>query len=111
MVQPHLLYLAREMVKDGLTALNNNENAVQIKRDIDLAVKDVVESLRYKVSQDISAEGQLEQVATVSANNDAETGKLIATSIEKVGLEGVVHIEESRTGETYLRNSRRFTVR
>ena len=94
--------LAREMVKDGLNALNNNENAVQIKRDIDLAVSDVVSALRYEISQDISGDGQLEQVATVSANNDPETGKLIATSIEKVGLEGVVHIEESRTGETYL---------
>ena len=94
--------LAREMVKDGLSALNNNENAVQIKRDIDEAVDNVVESLRYNVSEDISAEGQLEQVATVSSNNDSEIGKLIATSIEKVGLEGVVHIEESRTGETYL---------
>jgi len=94
--------LAREMVKAGLNALNNDENAVQIKRDIDAAVLEVVKNLRSTVSEEISSEEQLEQVATISANNDAETGKLIATAIDKVGMEGVVHIEESRTGETYL---------
>ena len=94
--------LAREMVKAGLNALNNNENAVQIKRDIDSTVEEVVNNLRNNISEDISGEEQLEQIATISANNDPETGKLISTAIEKVGLEGVVHIEESRTGETYL---------
>ena len=94
--------LAREMVKAGLNALNNDENAVQIKRDIDTAVLEVVKNLRNVVSEEISSEEQLEQVATISANNDSETGKLIATAIDKVGMEGVVHIEESRTGETYL---------
>ena len=94
--------LAREMVKAGLNALNNNENAVQIKRDIDSTVEKIVNNLRNNISEDISGEEQLEQIATISANNDPETGKLISTAIEKVGLEGVVHIEESRTGETYL---------
>jgi len=94
--------LAREMIKAGLTALNNNENAVQIKRDIDTTVKEVVNNLRNNIAEDISGEEQLEQIATISANNDPETGKLIATAIEKVGMEGVVHIEESKTGETYL---------
>ena len=94
--------LAREMVKAGLNALNNNENAVQIKRDIDATVKLVVANLQHKISEEISGEEQLEQIASISANNDPETGKLIATAIDKVGMEGVVHIEESRTGETYL---------
>jgi len=94
--------LAREMIKNGLNALNNNENAVQIKRDIDSTVKIVIDNLRNKISEDISSEEQLEQIASISANNDPEVGKLISTAIEKVGMEGVVHIEESRTGETYL---------
>ena len=94
--------LAREMIKAGLTALNNNENAVQIKRDIDSTVSKVVSNLKNNISEDISGEEQLEQIATISANNDNEVGKLIATAIHKVGMEGVVHIEESRTGETYL---------
>ena len=94
--------LAREMIKAGLSALNNNENAVQIKRDIDNTVSKVVSNLKNNISEEISGEEQLEQVAAISANNDPETGKLIATAIDKVGMEGVVHIEESRTGETYL---------
>ena len=94
--------LAREMIKDGITALDNKENAVQIKRDIDFTVKKVIDNLRSNISEDISEEHQLEQIATISANNDPETGKLIATAIDKVGLEGVVHIEESKTGETFL---------
>ena len=94
--------LAREMVKAGLSHLNNDANAVEIKRDIDSAVKEVTKSLRTNISEDISSEGQLEQVATISANNDPEVGKLIATAIEKVGRDGVVHIEESKSGETYL---------
>tara|TARA_R110000744_G_scaffold6689_2_gene23237 strand:+ start:221 stop:1864 length:1644 start_codon:yes stop_codon:yes gene_type:complete len=93
--------LAREMIKHGLQALDNGENAVKIKRELDKATKEVVKKLR-DISEDISEEGQLEQIASISANNDEDTGKLIATAIEKVGLEGVVHIEESKTGETYL---------
>ena len=93
--------LAREIIKEGLSALNNGENATKIKRDIDAATKIIVSKLR-DISEDISDDEQLEQIATISANNDKETGKLISTAIEKVGLEGVVHIEESKTGETYL---------
>jgi chaperonin GroEL len=94
--------LAQNMVKEGLTSLNNGVNAVTIKREIDAAVKDVVTELRKSISQDISSEDQLEQVATISANNDPEVGKLIATAMQKVGREGVVYIEESKSGDTYL---------
>jgi chaperonin GroEL len=94
--------LAREMIKKGLSHLDNGENAVEIKRQIEFAIKEVTSELRGSVSEDISSEDQLEQIATISANNDPETGKLIAQSIDKVGLEGVVHIEESKTGDTYL---------
>ena len=93
--------LAREIINAGLSALDNGENATKIKRDIDKTTKEVVENLR-NISEDISGENQLTQIATISANNDIETGNLISTAIEKVGLEGVVHIEESKTGETYL---------
>ena len=93
--------LAREMVKAGLQHLNNGANAVEIKRGIDKAVQQVVSTIRSN-SEDISSESQLEQVATISANNDEEVGKLIATAMNKVGREGVVTIEESKTGETYL---------
>ena len=94
--------LAQEMVKAGLVHLNNGVNAVSIKCDIDAAVKDVVAELRKNISQDISSEEQLKQVATISGNNDLEVGELIATAMNKVGREGVVYIEESKSGETYL---------
>lgn len=94
--------LAREMIKGGLSHLNNGANAVEIKREIDKSVKEVVNILKNKISEDISSEDQLEQVATVSANNDKEIGKLISTALDKVGDEGIVHIEESKSGETYL---------
>ena len=94
--------LAREMIKQGLQHLNNGANAVEIKRNIDKAVKEVVNTLKDKISEDISSEDQLEQVATISSNNDEEIGKLISTAIDKVGYEGIVHIEESKSGETYL---------
>lgn len=94
--------LAQKIVNNGLKSLNNGENAVQIKRDIDIAIKDITNYLRKELKEDISSEDQLKQVATISANNDPEVGELIATAIQKVGREGVVHIEESKTGETYL---------
>jgi chaperonin GroEL len=94
--------LAREMVKAGINHLNNGANAVEIKRGIDAAVKQVVEELRRNVKEEISSEEQLEQVATISANNDPEIGKLIATALNKVGREGVVSIEESKSGDTAL---------
>ena len=93
--------LAREMVQAGVQHVNNGANAVEIKRSIDKAVSTVVSTLR-KNAEEISSEEQLEQIATISSNNDPETGKLIATAMDKVGRDGVVHIEESKTGETYL---------
>jgi chaperonin GroEL len=93
--------LAREMVKAGLSYLNNGANAVEIKRGIDKAVQQVTYLLRSN-AEDISSEDQLEQVATISANNDSEVGKLVATAMKKVGREGAVTIEESKSGETYL---------
>ena len=93
--------LAREIVKQGLQRLNDGANAVEIKRGIDNGVEVVLRNLK-KNSEKITSEEQLEQIATISSNNDPTIGKLISTAIEKVGREGVVHIEESRTGETYL---------
>jgi chaperonin GroEL len=93
--------LARELVKGGLNRLNDGANAVEIKRGIDAGVKQVLESLKDG-SEKISSEEQLQQIATVSANNDSEVGKLISRAMEKVGREGVVYIEESKTDETYL---------
>ena len=93
--------LAREMINMGLKKLNDGANAVDIKRGIDKGVESIVENLRRN-SEEIASQDQLEQIATISANNDKTVGKLISTAMEKVGRDGVVHIEESKTGETYL---------
>ena len=93
--------LAREIYKQGIERMNNAVNAVDIKRGIDDAVEKTVEYLK-EYSKDITDEEQLKQVATISANNDTEVGELISTAMDKVGRDGVITIEESRTGETYL---------
>ena len=93
--------LARELVKGGLNRLNDGANAVEIKRGIDEGVNQVLKTLK-EGSEKITSEDQLEQIATISANNDPEVGKIISRAMEKVGREGVVYIEESKTGETYL---------
>ena len=93
--------LAREMINMGLKKLNDGANAVDIKRGIDKGVESIVENLITN-SEEIASQDQLEQIATISANNDKTVGKLISPAMEKVGRDGVVHIEESKTGETYL---------
>ena len=93
--------LAREIYKQGLSELEN-ANAVEIKRGIDIATKEVIKYLQDSYSKEITDEEQLKQVATISGNNDIEIGNLIATAMDKVGRDGVVTIEESKTGETYL---------
>ena len=94
--------LAQSMLSEGIDKLKKGQNAVDIKRGIDEATKEVVQYLK-EYSKDITDEEQLKQVATISANNDTEIGELISTAMDKVGRDGVVTIEESRTGETYFK--------
>tara|TARA_B100000963_G_scaffold12748_1_gene9830 strand:+ start:457 stop:2070 length:1614 start_codon:yes stop_codon:yes gene_type:complete len=94
--------LAREIYNQALDAVSNrSNNAIDIKRGIDKAVKDTIEVLKNQ-TQDISNEDQLKQVATLSANNDTEIGTLISTAFDKAGREGVITVEESKTHETTL---------
>ena len=94
--------LTRELLTEGMKYLSSgNRNAVSIKRGMDKAARAIVASLQ-ELSTDISSEEQIEQVATISSNNDPEIGKLIATAMDKVGREGVVTVEESKTNETTL---------
>ena len=93
--------LATVIVSEGIKAITQGSNAVEVKKGIDKAVSAVVNQLKT-MSQDISSEAQIKQVATISANNDTEVGTLIATALDKVGNDGVIAIEESKTGETEL---------
>jgi chaperonin GroEL len=95
--------LAKELILEGMnhTHLSQKHNAVAIKRGMDKATKEIVKYLK-ELSTDISSEDQIKQVATISANNDEEIGNLIAAAMNKVGREGVVTVEESKTHETTL---------
>jgi chaperonin GroEL len=94
--------LAHSIATQALDATSYaSTNATQIKKGIEEAVKQVVEELK-KSSIDITSEDQIKQVATLSANGDEEIGELVATAIDKVGRDGVVTVEESRSGETTL---------
>lgn len=93
--------LASSIVESGFTLMENGSNPVQIKKGIDIAVKEVVEGLK-EISIEITEDSQIKEVATISGNNDEEIGNLISEALDKVGREGVVSIEKSRTGETTL---------
>ncbi len=93
--------LAAELVNQGIKEVRGGRNAVAIKRELDKLTAQVIEDIK-KVAIPVNSEEQIKQVATISGNNDEEVGNLIATAIEKVGREGVVTIEESKTGETSL---------
>jgi chaperonin GroEL len=93
--------LAATMVEEGLKLINQGSNPVEVKKGIDKYVAQIVEQIK-KIAKDVSSQDQIQQVATISANGDTEVGNLISTAIEKVGREGIVTIEESKTGETSL---------
>jgi chaperonin GroEL len=94
--------LAHAIASQALQATSYpSVNATQVKRGIEEAVKIVVAELKA-MSVDITDEKQIKQIATLSANGDEEIGNLVATAIDKVGRDGIVTVEESRSGETEL---------
>jgi chaperonin GroEL len=95
--------LAKELIAEGMkyTNLSQKHNAVEIKKGMEDASSFIVEALK-EMSTDISSEDQIKQVATISANNDEEVGNLISAAMDKVGRDGVVTVEESKTHETTL---------
>ncbi len=93
--------LAHAIVREGHKAVAAGMNPMDLKRGIDLAVAAVVEDLRSK-SRKVSANSEIAQVGTISANGDAEVGKMIAQAMEKVGNEGVITVEEAKSLATEL---------
>jgi chaperonin GroEL len=93
--------LTYAILEEGLKHVNAGQNAVEIKKGIDAAVEELKVALN-NLTEDISDNQQIKEVATISGNNDDEIGNLIATALEKVGRDGVVAIEESKSGETSL---------
>ncbi|MCH9811127.1 chaperonin GroEL [bacterium] len=92
--------LTEAIYLQGLKAISSGANPIQVKRGMDKAVNAVISDLKKK-SKNI-AEKEIAQVATISANNDAEIGNLIANAMEKVGKNGVVTVEEGKTLDTEL---------
>jgi chaperonin GroEL len=93
--------LAQAIVKEGAKSVAAGANPMDLKRGIDLAVHAIVEELKGK-AQKIKSNDEIAQVGTISANGDTEIGDKIAEAMKKVGNEGVITVEESKSLETEL---------
>jgi chaperonin GroEL len=93
--------IAHAILAEGVRNVAAGASAVDLKRGLDRGLKAAVEALRG-VSRPVSSRLEKEHVATVSAHNNPEVGKLVADAIEKIGPDGVVTVEEAKTTETAL---------
>ncbi len=93
--------LAEAIYREGLKNVTAGANSMALKRGIDRAVEAAVAELK-RISKKTTGREEIEQVATISANNDREIGKLIADAMEKVGKEGVITVEEAKAVDTTL---------
>ena len=93
--------LAQAIAREGLKVVEAGANPMDVKRGIDQAVESILAAVD-KASKKVSGKAEIAQVASISANNDEEIGNLIADAMEKVGNDGVITIEESKTAETTL---------
>lgn len=94
--------LAQAIVREGLKNVVAGANPMDLKRGIDKAVAAVVENIKEQAEQVGSDYQKIEQVATVSANNDPEIGKLLADAMQKVSKDGVITIEEAKGRDTTI---------
>ena len=94
--------LAQEIARMGFEAVENGSNPMELKKGIESAIKIVVKELGNQAIVVGDDYEKIQQVATVSANNDTTIGKLIADAFEKVGTEGVITVEEGNGIETYM---------
>lgn len=93
--------IAQALIAEGLKNVTAGANPMSIKRGIDASVIAVVGALKAQ-SKDLPDSEQIANVGTISANNDHEIGAKIAEAMEKVGKDGVITVEESKTAETFL---------
>ena len=94
--------LTQAIVTEGLKNVTAGANPMDLKRGIDKAVKAVVEYIQNNAEKEDDNYDKIEQVATVSANNDPEIGKLLADAFRKVSKDGVITIEESKSRDTHI---------
>jgi|TARA_B100001057_G_scaffold28865_1_gene26422 chaperonin GroEL len=94
--------LAQAIVKEGLKNVASGANPMDLKRGIDKAVKCIADELNKQSKQVGNSSEKIQQVASISANNDSTVGNLIAQAFEKVGKEGVITVEEAKGTDTYV---------
>jgi chaperonin GroEL len=93
--------LAHAILKEGFKKIANGANPIELKRGIDIAVKDVVEYLETE-ARPVTGNDEIAQVGTISANNDSSVGAIISEAMNKVGQDGVITVQEGKTSETIL---------
>ncbi|MCL4460256.1 MAG: chaperonin GroEL [Nitrospirae bacterium] len=93
--------LAHAIYREGVKNVSAGSNAMELKRGIDVAVTAIINELK-KMSKPCQDKKEIAQIATISANNDAEIGRLIADAMDKVGKDGVITVEEAKSMTTSL---------
>jgi chaperonin GroEL len=93
--------LAQAIYREGLKNVTAGANPMDLKRGIDLSVSNVIEYLK-SISKEVGGREEIAQVGAISANNDKTIGNLIADAMEKVGKDGVITVEESKSADTTL---------
>ena len=93
--------LAQTMYKEGTKIISAGHSPMAVKKGMDKAVKTIVSELK-SLGKPVNDDEEITQVATISSNNDFEIGKMISEAMNKVGREGVITVEESKTAETEL---------
>jgi chaperonin GroEL len=93
--------LALNIYKEGLKSTTGGANPMSLKRGIDQAVEVAVEKI-HKMSKECTKKDEIAQVGTISANNDAAIGDMLADALEKVGKDGVIQVEEGKTSDTVV---------
>jgi len=93
--------LAQAIIEEGLKHVTAGVNPMYLKRGLEKATKVVVDKI-HEYSKEIKSNEEIAQIASISANNDPEIGKLIAEAMESVGKEGIINIEEAKSIDTGL---------
>ena len=93
--------LAHSILKGGFRKVENGYSPIELKRGMDIAVKNVIANVKEQ-SKDVSSNDEIYQVGKISANNDEAIGKLISEAMDTVGTDGVITVEESRTADNSL---------
>src|SRR3954467_3688891 len=94
--------LARAIYREGLRSITSGASPTAVRRGIERAVEAAIAELAAKVSRPVSKKEEIAQVGAISANNDPTIGNLLADAVERVGRDGVITVEEGKTGDTTL---------